>query len=557
MKTCPVCDTDYPDQHTNCPTDGAVLIVSHELSAGSVVRGKYRILRKLGQGGMGVVYLAEDLLMGVQVALKFLAGELSKDPKFIKRFRNEARAAYRLRHPNIVEVISLDQAEDGSLFIAMEYVEGASLRSYHGDAEFAQPVERALGIAREIASGLAAAHAQGTVHRDIKPENILLARGNDGREHAKILDFGIAAMAESVTRVSMTHGILLTPGYAAPEQWLEMPAAEMDGRTDSYALGCVLYEMLTRRAPFHAHNTAGWMKQHLEDAPQPPSQLRRDLADWVGLDELVLRLLAKNREDRPGDAELLRLLDVIHYGPGHQRQRPMVFEETRKRAETVVEEAKAKPETIWETPAPPPTPELSARPADPVVAEDAVSAAVPVGVEQKPARKRKRRKMAMIMVGVAIILLIPMILNMYVTVYPYSSLNPSRIDADESAAIQSVRAIHEAEAKYQATYPDRGYACSLANLGGTRLFGHPTADAAQLLPNDLAAGASKGYIFVTACMYEGYIGGRVAGYNLYANPQIAGKTGNRGFCSNWFSNDITVDPKVNPARGAQCTQHLK
>jgi len=395
------------------------------------------------------------------------------------------------------------------------------------------------------------------VHRDIKPENILLARGNDGREHAKILDFGIAAMAESVTRVSMTHGILLTPGYAAPEQWLEMPAAEMDGRTDSYALGCVLYEMLTRRAPFHAHNTAGWMKQHLEDAPQPPSQLRRDLADWVGLDELVLRLLAKNREDRPGDAELLRLLDVIHYGPGHQRQRPMVFEETRKRAETVVEEAKAKPETIWETPAPPPTPELSARPADPVVAEDAVSAAVPVGVEQKPARKRKRRKMAMIMVGVAIILLIPMILNMYVTVYPYSSLNPSRIDADESAAIQSVRAIHEAEAKYQATYPDRGYACSLANLGGTRLFGHPTADAAQLLPNDLAAGASKGYIFVTACMYEGYIGGRVAGYNLYANPQIAGKTGNRGFCSNWFSNDITVDPKVNPARGAQCTQHLK
>src|ERR1035438_6438376 len=129
MKTCPVCDTDYPDQHTNCPTDGAVLIVSHELAEGSLVRGKYRIIRKLGQGGMGVVYLAEDILMGVRVALKFLAGELGNNPKFITRFRNEARTAYHLRHPNIVEAISLDQAEDGSLFIAMEYVEGPSLRA--------------------------------------------------------------------------------------------------------------------------------------------------------------------------------------------------------------------------------------------------------------------------------------------------------------------------------------------------------------------------------------------------------------------------------------------
>jgi len=348
MKTCPVCDTPYPDQHTNCPTDGAVLIVSHELAVGSMVRGKYRIIDKLGQGGMGVVYLAEDIMLGVRVALKFLSVELSKDPKFIKRFRNEARAAYLLRHPNIVEVTSLDQAEDGSLFIAMEYVQGSSLRSYHGDPEFADiphPVERALAVTRDIAAGLAAAHAQGTVHRDIKPENILLTRAADGREHAKILDFGIAAMAESVTRVSMTHGILLTPEYAAPEQWLEMPAAEMDGRTDCYALGCVLYEMLTRHAPFHAHNTAGWMKQHLEESPKPPSQLRPDLADWVGLDALVSRLLAKNRDDRPRDAELLSLLDAVHYGPGEQRQQT-VMAEAGKQPKTVIEEASVRQEPI-------------------------------------------------------------------------------------------------------------------------------------------------------------------------------------------------------------------
>ena len=190
------------------------------------------------------------------MALKFLAGDLGKDPKFIKRFRMEARAAYQLRHPNIVEVTNLDQGDDGSLFIAMEFVEGPSLRKVLEQAAGAFDIPRALEITREIASGLATAHAQGTVHRDVKPENVLLIRAADGREKPKILDFGIAAVAESVTRLSMPRGFLLTPDYAAPELWLEMPADEMDGRTDLYALGWVLYEMLTGSMPFHAHNTS-------------------------------------------------------------------------------------------------------------------------------------------------------------------------------------------------------------------------------------------------------------------------------------------------------------
>src|ERR1035441_8674658 len=144
MKTCPVCDTDYPDQHHTCPTDGAMLIVSHELAAGSLVRGKYRITRKLGQGGMGVVYQAEHMMLGGRVALKFLTGDLGKDPRFIKRFRMEARAAYQLRHPNIVEVTDLDQAEDGSLFIAMEYVEGPSLRAAIDEAPAGLEIARVL-----------------------------------------------------------------------------------------------------------------------------------------------------------------------------------------------------------------------------------------------------------------------------------------------------------------------------------------------------------------------------------------------------------------------------
>jgi serine/threonine protein kinase len=317
MKTCPVCDTDYSDERATCPTDGAALIASsHELAPGSLVRGKYRIVRKLGQGGMGVVYLAEDILLNVNVALKFLAGDLGKDPKFIKRFRTEARTAYQLRHPNIVEVTNLDQVEDGTLFIAMEFVQGPSLRTVLEQSHGPLSIPRSLAIARDIASGLTAAHGLGTVHRDIKPENVLLASASGGRERPKILDFGIVAVAESVSRTSLTRGLLLTPNYAAPEQWMEMPAGEMDGRTDLYALGGVLYEMLTGATPFHAHNISGWMKQHLQETPMAPSQVHPDVAKWPELDALVLRLLAKDREQRPRDAgELLSLLDAVRGVP--------------------------------------------------------------------------------------------------------------------------------------------------------------------------------------------------------------------------------------------------
>src|SRR5215472_11660314 len=219
MKTCPVCDATYPAENTTCPTDGALLIATHEFIPGRMVRGKYLIVRKLGQGGMGVVYEAEHQMLGGHVALKFLAPELSRNPQFVKRFRNEARAAYQLRHPNIVEVTDLDQDEDGSLFIAMEYVNGPSLRMLLREAKVPLPVDRALGIARGIASGLVAAHERGAVHRDIKPENILLSVDAKRRVEAKVLDFGIAAMTENITDLSRTRGLLLTPEYASPEQW--------------------------------------------------------------------------------------------------------------------------------------------------------------------------------------------------------------------------------------------------------------------------------------------------------------------------------------------------
>ncbi|MFZ0394889.1 MAG: serine/threonine-protein kinase [Terracidiphilus sp.] len=358
MKTCPLCNTGYPSHKTNCDKDGALLIESRELEPGTVIRDKYRIVRLLGHGGMGTVYLAEHILLGQQRALKFISSELAQDARFLKRFRNEAQASIKLRHPNVVEVVDLDQAEDGSPYIAMEFVEGEDLRHALSQAaqnpdsgptsrqgttgepasagrvpqqrqnegralapEGAFPVERALAIARGIAQGLGAAHAKGIVHRDVKPENILLAGGNGAPETPKLLDFGIAAIQESATAVSRTRGLMLTPPYAAPEQWQGMPSEQLDGRADLYALGGVLYEMLTGQTVFRSLNTEGWMHRHLHEEPQPPSRLRHELANWPGLDALVLRLLAKDREQRPENAaELLGSLDSIRYRPPDAHQ---------------------------------------------------------------------------------------------------------------------------------------------------------------------------------------------------------------------------------------------
>jgi TPR repeat protein/tRNA A-37 threonylcarbamoyl transferase component Bud32 len=310
LKSCPLCEKTYPSQHATCPTDGAILIDLRDLEPGTLIRGKYRIVRQLGRGGMGTVYLAEHILLNRQRALKFISNDLSKDAAFLRRFRREAQAATELQHPNVAQVVDLDQAEDGSPYIAMEYVEGPDLRHALASGSFA--VERALHIARGIALGLGAAHAKGIVHRDVKPENILLAGGNGAPETPKLLDFGIAAMKESTTAVSRTHGLMLTPPYAAPEQWKGMAAEELDGRTDFYTLGGVLYEILTGQTPFYAHNTEGWMYLHLHEQPQPPSLLRPELANWPGLDTLLLQLLAKDRDQRPKDAaELVRTLDAL------------------------------------------------------------------------------------------------------------------------------------------------------------------------------------------------------------------------------------------------------
>jgi serine/threonine protein kinase len=309
MKHCPQCSTGYPDTLAACPTHGLPLNEIRDLKPGMVVHHSYRIVRKLGQGGMGAVYLAQHTLMDEPRALKFLSSELSGDREYTARFLREVRTLRQLRHRNVVDCGDLEAAEDGTLFFAMEFIDGPNLRDFLRDAPKPFDIPLALSIARGIAEGLGAAHSKGIVHRDIKPENILIV-GEDNTWLPKIADFGCVAIKETNSALTRTRGAPMTKAYAAPEQWRGTPAAELDGRTDLYALGGVLYWMLTGQTVFKALNEWDWALQHMNTQPSLPSTLRPELANWQGLDALVLRLLAKDREDRPKDvAELIGLID--------------------------------------------------------------------------------------------------------------------------------------------------------------------------------------------------------------------------------------------------------
>ncbi len=309
MKTCRTCKSSYPHDYAVCPRDGTPLEEAGVWTEGTVVRGKYQILSKIGEGGMGAVYKARHQRFGELRALKVISAQLSGDANILKRFEKEAVLTRKLQHPNAVRVEDIDEAEDGRPFIVMEYIEGRSLK----DAIQAQGTilpARALAIGKQVASALDAAHQLGMVHRDIKPENIVLVEAPSGEE-AKVLDFGIARIrdigAEQLGGRSLTEtGVIIgSPPYMSPEQAMGLKGDQLDGRSDLYSLGVVMYQMLTGALPLKADTTMEMLMAHIHTPPIPIREARPDLQVPDSVGRLVMGLLEKKPESRPQSAKAL------------------------------------------------------------------------------------------------------------------------------------------------------------------------------------------------------------------------------------------------------------
>jgi beta-lactam-binding protein with PASTA domain/predicted Ser/Thr protein kinase len=273
---------------------------------GTVFDGRYRIVRKLGTGGMADVYLAEDQELGRRVAIKILNDRHAADDSFVERFRREAKNAAGLSHPNIVSVYDRGTAE-GTYYIAMEYLDGRSLKELivgRGPA----PVKTAVEYARQVLAAVGFAHRHGIVHRDIKPHNVLV--GPEGR--LKVTDFGIARSGAS--QMTEVGSIIGTAQYLSPEQ---ARGAPVDQTSDVYSVGVVLYELLTGQVPFTGETPLEIAMKHLSEVPKPPSELRPEVPH--DLDLVVLRALAKDPSDRyqtaeDMDADLERVLSGMPVG---------------------------------------------------------------------------------------------------------------------------------------------------------------------------------------------------------------------------------------------------
>jgi len=309
MKFCPVCETDYPDDVKVCPQDGAAVRRPGERAdpfVGRVIKGRYRVERQLGRGGMGTVYLAEQLSVGRKVALKVLRGDFARDDGFVARFQQEAKLVAGLnerRNPRVTLVHDFDQTEDGTLFIVMEWLEGRVLSEV---IQRDRPLDlgRAVRLAIQIAEGLEAAHRANVVHRDVKPQNIMVLEAGDD---IKLMDFGIARLRDSGTSVTRAGTMMGTPDYMAPEQ---IEGQAITEKTDLYSFGVVLYEMLTGTAPFRASTQAAVLTKQLQEQPVPPCRLRPEIPRE--LEAIVLKALEKDPANRERDmAAIVRALREI------------------------------------------------------------------------------------------------------------------------------------------------------------------------------------------------------------------------------------------------------
>jgi serine/threonine protein kinase len=307
MKRCPRCRTSYPDHAVFCATDGMKLefeTAPVDALIGTTLDGKYQIEKLLGEGGMGRVYSARHLLLDRTIAVKVLNSSMQRDSRTGERFRREAQAAGRLQHPNAVIIHDFGITPDGNAYLVMELLHGSSLRALLQRNRRLSP-ELASEILGQVAAAIDQAHALGIIHRDLKPDNIMVDERPDGRLSVKVLDFGIAKLkdlTEQNIQLTGTGMVIGTVHYMSPEQ---CRATELDGRSDIYSLGIVLFEMLTGRVPFDATTPTAIIVAHVNDEPPAMKSFQTEIPEAA--QKVVLSALAKRPEDRPQTAgELAR-----------------------------------------------------------------------------------------------------------------------------------------------------------------------------------------------------------------------------------------------------------
>ncbi|MDP3277027.1 MAG: protein kinase [Deltaproteobacteria bacterium] len=277
---------------------------------GTLVDGRFTVLRALGEGGMGAVYLAEHVALHKRVAIKMLHASLSQNNEMVARFEREAQAMAKLDHENIAKVTDFGRLADGSLFLVLEYVDGEPLRSVITTVGH-MPIARGLHIVKQIASALSHAHLHGIVHRDLKPENVIL-QTKGVLEHAKVIDFGIARLSETSTKsgprpLTQAGVVFGTPHYMAPEQAL---GKVVDAAADQYALGVLTFELLTGSKPYTASDVIELLELHVRGPIPTPSQRAPHLS--ASIDAFVVRMLAKNPRERFGSLqEVIQAIDLL------------------------------------------------------------------------------------------------------------------------------------------------------------------------------------------------------------------------------------------------------
>lgn len=320
MKRCPSCRTEYADDAQFCTKDGTRLIDLPAPGAearataaaarpqpgadttgaglvGHMLDGRYKIEKKVGEGGMSFVYLATDVTSQQRCAIKVLSAALSQDTNAMARLKREASLGMRLAHPNVCHIMRMGETEDGLVYVVMPFVEGEILSDRNNRLGHI-PLDDTVRLVRDMAAGLHIAHELKIVHRDLKPENIMVCKRPDGTDYAVVMDFGLAKERRAGTelqKLTATGIILGTPEFMSPEQLRGKP---LDARTDIYSLSLLTYEMLTSRLPFQGRTQQEMMIARLRSDPIPLRKMRPDLTFPEAVERVLNKAMARNPDER-------------------------------------------------------------------------------------------------------------------------------------------------------------------------------------------------------------------------------------------------------------------